>query len=145
MSYKNILLSFILVLYSSISLGDTESEYSVEIIPPQNGVFYLSNGYQITIVELKDGNFRYWMSSDVGTWKSSEYPIKGTYKIENDTVTLISDVDLHSHSKWSFRQINNTKTIWANFAVDTYKESNQLHSYGILRYLEESAEDIWDR
>src|ERR1051325_3474701 len=45
------------------------------------------SGFSGTILELKDGAFRYWFYSDVGG--GDEYPISGKYKIQESNLVLM--------------------------------------------------------
>jgi len=45
--------------------------------------------FQTTIVELKDGHFRYWFRSDLkGLGEEPAYPLTGTYKAEGGVITI---------------------------------------------------------
>lgn len=56
----------------------------------KEGVYFLNGWAQTTIVELKNGQFRYWFSSDMkGFWEETPYPQTGNYTTNGGTVRFV--------------------------------------------------------
>jgi hypothetical protein len=63
--------------------------YSHELIPEEKRQF--SGYFQTTILELKDGQFRYWFRSDYKPFgEQIHYPLTGTYAAKEGTVTIVT-------------------------------------------------------
>jgi hypothetical protein len=115
----------------------------------QNGVFFTYTGYMTTVLELKDGHFRYWFETDVKRPKEPDYPLTGEYSISSDTITLKHD--LVSQREWTFRAVNGIVTLWRPEALDGSKtdkslDLKRLKSYGlgsILVATDKPAEELW--
>ncbi len=134
---------FTLISMSAIvSHGNENKDVTVVLQKVQDGTFVLSNRYQETILELKSGSFRYWNASDVKMANEPEYPVIGKYISGENSIKLVSTVISPYHINWTFKKINNTITIWTDFANETYLKGNELHSYGILRQTNKTAEQI---
>ena len=131
---------FVFLTFGSVCASKENTGPVVTSVQAQDGVFVLSNGYQETIIELKKGKFRYWHSSDVVVAAPSSYPIAGKYTSNGASIKLLSDKVGPYHMNWTFKKINNTVTIWADFAIETYEKSKELHTYGILRLTSKTAE-----
>ncbi len=116
---------------------------------PQNGVFFTCTGFMTTVLELKDGHFRYWFESDVKMLDEPNYPLTGEYSINGDTLTLKHKQI--SQPQWAFRAVNSIITLWRPDAMDSYKTDKRLDlkrltSYGlgsILVYTDKPAEELW--
>ena len=113
---------------------------------PQNGVFKLANGYSSTVLELKDGYFRYWFKSDVSlidavTGREPLYPLAGKYLLKGDTVVLENAQIFQK--QWTFRMLNGVLTLWRTEAIDYYNSKKGFDSYGILRITNKTAEQAW--
>lgn len=116
---------------------------------PQNGVFFTYTGYMTTVLELKDGHFRYWFESDAKLLEEPNYPLAGEYSISGDTITLKHDQVFQK--QWTFKSVNNIVTLWRPDAIDGYKSDKgldfkHLKSYGtgsILVGTDKTAEALW--
>jgi hypothetical protein len=123
----------------------------ITLVPakPQNGVYFSYTGYMTTVLELKDGNFRYWLETDVKLPKEIDYPLTGEYSISGDTITLKHDQVFQK--QWTFKAVNNIVTLWRPDAIAGYKlkkglDVKCLKSYGtgsILVYSDKPAEELW--
>jgi len=56
----------------------------------QEGVYFLDGMFQTTILELKDGKFRYWFSSDFRFAGQPSYPQSGKYSTNGATVQFVT-------------------------------------------------------
>lgn len=115
---------------------------------PQNGVFFTYTGYMTTVLELKDGHFRYWFESDVKLPKEPQYPLTGKYSVSGDTISLKNDQV--SQKQWTFRTFDGILTLSRPDAMDDSKpdkiDLKHLKSYGtgsILILTDKPAEEIW--
>src|SRR3954469_19213374 len=72
------------------SLADFVSgqEKPVPLGTVQDGVYFLDGMFQTTIVELKEGRFRYWFRSDVKFGKEPAYPLSGTYTRNGGSISF---------------------------------------------------------
>ena len=109
---------------------------------PQEGVFALPpNGYSMTVLELKDRHFRYWFRSDVKSGKEPQYPLTGEYSVGGDSITLQHDQIFEK--QWTFKGMRGHITLWRPEALDYYNQKKGFDSYGILRCVEASADEVW--
>ena len=97
---------------------------------PQNGVFYSKTKFTFTLIELKNGNYRYWYYGDVRGVENNS-PIIGTYTIENNKIIL--DKKDVFQKIWSFRKIDKQLSLWSDEAIEYYKNETKLHYMGIIR------------
>ena len=86
----------------------------------------LEGGFQSEILELKDGRFRHWFSSDVILPNPPRYPIEGSYKFEADQLILSSG------NAYTVRQLKDIRTLWRPTAVDYWDHHQIIDVYGIL-------------
>ncbi len=116
---------------------------------PREGVFFTYTGYMTTVLELKDGHFRYWFESDVKLPKEPAYPLTGQYTLMGETIVLNHD---HIFQKqWTYRAINGVTALWRPDAVSgittlTDAELKRILRYGagsILVAVEKPAEEVW--
>ena len=141
-------LRFLALLASSVSLLFHFAAGAADDLPvpqpakPQNGVFMLAMGYSSTVLELKDGRFRYWFETDVVSGKEPQYPLAGEYVVTGDTITLKHD-QIHD-AIWTFRTVKDTLTLWRAAAVSYYNDKKRFDPYGILRLTDEPAEKAWE-
>jgi hypothetical protein len=56
----------------------------------KEGVYFLDGMFQTTILELKDGRFRFWFSSDAKTGGEPHYPVSGKYTTNGGTITFVA-------------------------------------------------------
>jgi hypothetical protein len=96
----------------------------------EGGVYFLDMGFSYTILELMDGHFRYWFSTDVLT-SHPKYPVTGSYTVDDATVRLIHKGN-GVEDIWTFRKINDGTTLWRPNAVKSWHEEKIFDSFGIL-------------
>ncbi|MEO8205326.1 MAG: hypothetical protein ABI615_04040 [Chthoniobacterales bacterium] len=132
--------------------ADASENFVITDAKPQEGVFFCSTDYVMTVLELKDGNFRYWSKLCVN--KGTAALQTGTYSVKGDSITLSPQV-FERH--WTFRTVNGELTLWWTKAIRTYETNEELRgklqrdfeafkkhgaSY-ILIPTDKSAESIW--
>ena len=83
-------------------------------------------GFQSERLELKDGRFRYWFSSDVIVPNPPQYPIEGYYEFKGDQLVLSSG------KTYTVRTLQGTRTLWRPTAVDYWERYEIIDVYGIL-------------
>ena len=95
---------------------------------PNSQVFVLGRegGFQNETLELADGRFRYWFSSDIARAPGPAYPLEGTYSLTDTNLVLSSG------QTYSIRQLNGTKTLWKPDAVEKWNRQKIIPNYGIL-------------
>lgn len=115
---------------------------------PQNGVFFTYTGHMTTVLELKDGHFRYWFESDLKQPKEPQYPLTGEYSVAGSAITLKHDEV--SQPQWTFRTVDGQITLWRPDAIESYSKERKLDTtfsrYGngsILVISDKSAEEVW--
>lgn len=139
-------LTFLISLIFALASYAADEPPVPQAARPQNGVFKLANGYSSTVLELKDGHFRYWFRSDVAyidpvTRREPHYPLSGKYLLRGDTVIL--EHDQIFQKQWTFRMLNGVLTLWRTEAIDYYNREKRFDSYGILRSTSKPAEKAW--
>lgn len=82
---------------------------------PQNGVF-VTYGWHSIVLELKDGKFRYWFSSDA-KGEDVAYPLEGSYTTSEDKIVLKHHRFIPLESNWTFRSIDGVVTLWRSDAM----------------------------
>ena len=110
--------------------------------------------FQTTIVELKEGRFRYWFRSDVKFGKEPAYPLSGTYtrnggsisfEVKDTTITNRfnkTEKDFFHTEQWEFMRFQGQVTLWTSNSVASWKEK---HPHPILFPTSRKPEDIWER
>jgi hypothetical protein len=89
---------------------------------PTNGVFFIY-GWHKTVIELKDGKFRYWFWSDLGG--SYVEGLEGTYTTEGDKIVLKHQKLIPLMSNWTVRSINGVVTLWSSDGCSSLKSSRR--------------------
>jgi hypothetical protein len=108
----------------------------------KEGVYFFQNNYSTTVLELKDGNFRYWFSSDVVRKPEPHYPILGKYQANGGTVTL-AHKDIYE-TNWTSMTYEGKPTLWRPSALKYWEESKKIDPYGVLFPTSQKPESIWD-
>lgn len=124
--YRSCLLLFALVCLAGCSNHDPD-------LSDIDGVYMLCSevrGFSGEILELKDGKFRYWFSSDVGVADSPKYPLTGKFS------TFGSKLKLENKKVYSpvrtFGELNGIKIIWRDDGLDYWKKTKQIAAYSVL-------------
>jgi hypothetical protein len=130
-------------------------EPKIEKARPQNGVF-VTYGWHTIVLELKNGKFRYWFSSDV-KGEVVAYPLEGTYSTTEDKIVLKHYKFIPIESIWTFRTVDGVLTMWRSDAMkladskdrkfDVYPIGKEnFHRIGggwILVPTKKSGEEAW--
>lgn len=108
----------------------------IESAAPANGVF-VTYGYHSTVLELKDGKFRYWFSSDVKiAGDETKYPLEGSYTTDGDTITLKHEKIHPPQVEWTARKVDGVLTFWRSDALKIQAEGKlELYSLGKANFL----------
>ncbi len=95
---------------------------------PDSEVFMLPQeaGFQWETLELKDGRFRYWFSSDVVARHAPTSPIEGTYASRGDQLILSTG------KTYTLRPLNGVRSLWMASAIDHWNQFQVIDVYGIL-------------
>jgi hypothetical protein len=125
-------------------------EPTIKSAKPQEGVFFSYTGYTATVLELKDGHFRYWWeSTEMKMPKEPVYPVTGDYSTLGDTITLERDGIGNLQSHWTFRSLDGAVTLWRRDAMGSFKIDkylNMIKKYGgdsLLVKTDKPANDVW--
>ena len=137
--YALLLTAFILVP----AFAPAADSPTITAAKPQDGVFALGNMFSSTVLELKDGRFRYWFVSDLKTGREPEYPLSGDYVFEGETVVL-KEPRIYNRV-WTFRTLNGKVTLWRPTAIDFYAREQEFDPWGILHLTTKTAEEAWGR
>jgi hypothetical protein len=113
----------------------------------QNGVYFTYTGYMTTVLELKDGRFRYWFESDLKGPEEPAYPISGSYSAQGNTIIL--EHPQVSQPQWTFRKVDGLATLWRPDAMDMdpgkdLKSFRRYGAGGILVASSEPAPKLWE-
>jgi hypothetical protein len=87
-------------------------------------------GYSGEVLELKDGKFRYWFYSDVGTDKEPAYPLTGTYRISGTTLTLDND-QIYERER-SIAVVNGVDVLWRADGLQLWTGEKRIHPYAVM-------------
>jgi hypothetical protein len=108
----------------------------------EEGVYFFRNGFSTLILELHDGRYRYWFSSDVITGDEPTYPLTGRYVAEGATIRL-EHQQRHMQDRWTFRKLNDETTLWRPTAITWWRDKRAFDYYGVLYPTKLKPEDIW--
>ena len=94
---------------------------------PGSEVFKMPPGtFMCETLELKDGRFRYWFSSDVIIRDGPKYPIGGSYDSRGDELVLSSG------KVFKLRQVNGRRVLIWPHAVEDWDRQQIIPSAHIL-------------
>lgn len=136
---------FLLVGLSAVAAAD---EVTPEPAQARNGVFFTYTGYMTTVLELKDGRFRYWFESDAKMMEEPAYPLTGEYSVSGDTITLKHEKV--GQKQWAFRTLDGVVTLWRPDAIAQNKVTQATLEYlkrfgggSILILTGKPADELW--
>ena len=141
------------VFFSLVSFVSGQ-EKPVALGAVQDGVYFLDGMFQTTILELKEGRFRYWFRSDVKFGKEPTYPLSGTYtnnggsiSFERKATTITNpftktEKDFFQTERWEFMRYHGQVTLWTSNSLVSWKEK---HPHPVLFPTSRKPEDIWER
>ena len=111
--------------------------------------------FQTTILELKDGQFRYWLRSDVKSNRDPTYPQTGKYAVEGGTVTIEIKIgtstvsiagrpprDFYRTEVWQFMKYQGQTVVWPTTLLGPPKGGAPPHN--VLFRTERKPEEIWE-
>jgi|SRR6185503_964380 hypothetical protein len=110
----------------------------------EEGTFFFKNGFSTLILELKDGRFRYWFSSDVSGLDEPAYPVTGEYSIEGARIRLMHK-EWRLQDQWTFRRLNTETTLWRPTAIEWWRVKRAFDFFGVLYPTDLKPEDIWHK
>jgi len=111
-------------------------------IRPREGVFVRLGTNSSTVLELKDGKFRYWFDS-AAKLEPRKYPLLGEYTVEDHTITLHHDLILDSQNFWTFHKHDDEISAWNLDAFEFYRTEGKLSKHGILKHTTQTAEEAY--
>lgn len=120
---------------------------SVMVTPMQSveeGVYFFRNGFSTLILELRDGRYRYWFSSDVISGDEPKYPLTGRYTTIGPTIRLESE-QRYIQDQWTFRKLNGETTLWRPNALEYWSAKRAFDYYGVLYPTKLKPEDVWQK
>lgn len=126
---------FVMIALALVSDAFAASPPKVTPAKPQDGVFVTCTGYMITVLELKDGKFRYWFKSDARSLNEPKYPLSGEFKMTGNRIILKHEHISQKH--WSFRKVDGFLTLWRPDAIkmqDSPKGNLTNYSFGIKNF-----------
>ena len=110
---------------------------------PRDGVYARGDIFSATVLELKDGHFRYWFESDLKSKRDPEYPLTGDYVFEGDKVVLNNARISVGQRTWTFRMREGEVILLRPSAVDVYDHNHELEAWGVLYPTKKTAEEAW--
>ncbi len=147
----NILLAAVFLSLAGFVSGQ---EKPVPLGKVQDGVYFLDGTFQTTILELKEGRFRYWFRSDFILGKEPTYPLTGTFtnnggsiSFERKVTTITNPMtkkkkDYFQTERWEFMRYQGQVTLWTSNSLEHWKEK---HPHPVLFPTTRKPEDIWER
>jgi hypothetical protein len=107
------------------------------------GVYFFDAGLSKLVLELKEGHYRYWFSTDARSVPEPTYPMTGKYSAHGATIQLLNHGHTNLEDVWTFRKIDGTSTLWRPNAIRAWHEHRGFDGYGILYPTHVRAEEIW--
>ena len=117
---------------------------------PCDGVYFTWTGFETTVIELKQGRFRYWFASDDKGSEEPAYPLSGTFTTSGNTITLKHPQVYRS--EWVSQIVEDAFTLWLPEGIKAYRKDKsfldlaRLRQQGlgaVLVLTHKSAEEIW--
>jgi hypothetical protein len=98
--------------------------------------------FSVECLELRDGRFRYWRSSDVKTKGQDDapFPWTGTYAIAKDRISFVC-AD-HRIADRIIDTINAIPVLLTEQASKRWKEATRISSYGTLLYMPGASDEV---
>ena len=107
----------------------------------REGVYAHTDPYNTEIVELKNGRFRYWFSSDMKTNVDPSYPLSGRYEFR-DGVVILHNQEIYQ-STYRFRIFKGVTTLWNKTALDHWRDHPSDQQFRTLFMQNYTPEEIW--
>ena len=150
-------------IFAIISLATAahaaEPDAAVKIDHVVEGIYFQTNGFQTTILELKDGRYRFWFSNnDKIIGDLTKYPLTGPYTTNGGQVTFVSTntysmqmFDQKSQQTnqvlqtnvWTFRAYKGEPTLWRPDGITHWQPTKRMSSYAMLQPTQRKPEEIW--
>jgi len=111
----------------------------------EEGVYFFDAGLSKLVLELRNGRFRYWFSSDARDAFEPAYPVTGKYLARGATIQLLHPTDTYLEDTWTFRKIDETTTLWRPLSIKAWHEQRGFDFYGVLYPTDRKAEEVWLR
>lgn len=109
----------------------------------EEGVYhFIVPGFSQLVLELRNGQYRYWFSSDVGIDDEPVYPLTGQYTVTGSVVHLERKHPI-VQDEWTFMRLNGQPTLWRPAAIKAWTATRTLDHYGVLYPTKLRPEDIW--
>jgi hypothetical protein len=107
----------------------------------KEGVYAHTDPYNKEIVELRNGHFRYWFSSDMKTNLDPTYPLSGPYDYK-DGVLVLHHEQIYQ-SKFRFRAFKGVATLWNDIALSYWRTHPNDKQFRTLFEQQYTPEEIW--
>jgi hypothetical protein len=108
------------------------------------GTYCFKNMFSTKIVELQEGTFRFWFSSDVHLpGRQVAYPLSGRYYPEDGRILLLHPFIVQK--ELTFRTLNETPSLWRPSAFEYWGREKKLDRYGVLFPATDDPETIWGK
>ena len=107
----------------------------------QEGVYAHTDPYNKEIIELKNGRFRYWSSSDMKTNFDPSYPLTGRYEF-SDGILLLKHAKIWK-PRWRFRIFKGVPTLWSKTALEFWRSHPKEQQFRTLFKQRYRSEEIW--
>jgi hypothetical protein len=121
-SYPLLLLAVVLSLQADAKLPEGVYSLCEEVA-----------GYSGEVLELRDGKFRYWFYSDVGTDKEPTYPLSGTYAVSGTTLTL-DNKEIYKRER-TIAVVNGVNVLWRSDGLKLWTDDKRIHPYSVLIHM----------
>jgi hypothetical protein len=109
----------------------------------EEGVYYFDAGLSRLVLELSNGRYRFWFSSDGRSLHAPKYPLTGEYSAQGPTVRLLHKGEDPNEDIWTFRKIDGATTLWRPNAVKAWHEEKRFDRYGVLYKSDRPGNETW--
>ena len=92
-----------------------------------------------TVIELKDGKYRYWGATDILNGPHPKYPLKGKYSVEGENVILKSN----PLQVYVYRVINGNDILWDVDGSRVWDAKKEVTGRVLLRFVPANSIDPW--
>jgi hypothetical protein len=87
-------------------------------------------GFSGTVLELRDGRFRYWFYSDVVGPNEPHLPVIGDYSMEGEKVVLRDN--RVNPTIWNPDTVNGIRVLWRDDGLKVWRDQRKIYDYSVL-------------
>lgn len=149
---SRLFLASLFTINLTVNAQDELQPQPLDYVP--EGVYALDGMAQTTIIELKEGRFRYWFWSDLRIGRHPEYPVSGTYTKDGGSITFVRIRRISTNPRqkpvtrtehWQCMNFKGKTTLWTTNAIKGWRKNPKGFPHPVLFLTKTKPEDIWKK